>query len=146
MSFVLSLNTVHNNLGLDKVKDAVELFLFLIKKCETNQVGELLLNHLRDHAVGLYNHLMAGSVNGDFVEEKLTNDINSELRGGYSLNTQNELNCVMVDYDIICILKVYVGYMSWSDIPMNNRGYCNCIHNPKSFLPEWDVEEEKYNK
>ena len=39
MSFVLSLDTVHNNLGIDKVKDASELFLFSMKKCETNQVG-----------------------------------------------------------------------------------------------------------
>ncbi len=84
MSFVLSFDTVHNKLGLDKVKDAIEeLFLFSMKNRETNQVGELLLNHLRDHAMDLYNHLMAGSVNGDLMEEKLTNDINSEFRGGY---------------------------------------------------------------
>jgi hypothetical protein len=33
MSFVLSFDTVHNNFGLDKVKDAIELFLFLIHCC-----------------------------------------------------------------------------------------------------------------
>jgi len=61
MSFVLSFDTVHNNLGIDRVKDAIDLFLFLMKKRETNQVGELLLNHLKDHAVGLYDHLLAGT-------------------------------------------------------------------------------------
>jgi hypothetical protein len=58
MGFVLSFDTVHNNLGLDYIKDAIEFFLFLMKKCETNQVGELLLNHLKDHAVCLYKYLM----------------------------------------------------------------------------------------
>ncbi len=52
----------------------------------------------------------------------------------------------MVDYDILRILKEYVGYTSWSDIPMSDRGMCYRNYNSKSFLPEWDIEEEKYNK
>jgi hypothetical protein len=52
----------------------------------------------------------------------------------------------MVDYDILCILKEYVGYTSWSDVPMSERGMCYCNYNSKSFLPKWDIEEEKYKK
>ena len=63
MSFVLSFDTVHNNLGIDKVKDAVEFFMFSMKKRESNQVGELLLDHLKDHAMGLYDHLLSGTGN-----------------------------------------------------------------------------------
>lgn len=146
MSFVLSFDTVHNNLGIDKVKDAIELFLFSMKKRETNQVGELLLNHLKDHAVGLYDHLLAGTGNVDLVETKLTNDINSHFIGGYSISRQTPLNRFMVDFDIIRILKEYVGYTSWSDVPMTERGYCFRGYSAKTALPEWDVEEEKYNK
>jgi hypothetical protein len=72
-----------------------------MKKLKTNQVSELLLNHLRDHTAGLYNHLMAGSVNGGLVEEKLTYDINSDFRGGYTMSTQSALNRFMVDYVIV---------------------------------------------
>jgi hypothetical protein len=80
------------------------------------------------------------------VEEKLINDINSVFRGGYTISTHNALNRFMVDYNIVCILKEYVGYTPWSDVQMNKRGYCYRNCNAKSSLPEWDVEEEKYNK
>ena len=146
MSFVVTFNTVHNNLGIERVKEAIEFFFFTMKKREANQVGELLLSYLKDHAVGLYDFLMAGAVNQDLVEEKLTNDINSEFMGGYSISVQNPLNRFMVDFDILRILKEYVGYTSWSDVPMSERGMCYRNYNSKSFLPEWDIEEEKYNK
>jgi hypothetical protein len=60
-----------------------------------------LLNHLKDHAVGLYGHLLAGTGDVDLVEKKLTNDINSHFIGGYSISCQTPLNRFMVDYDII---------------------------------------------
>ncbi len=42
------------------------------------------------------------------MEEKLTNDINSEFMGGFSMSVKNPLNRFMVDYDIICILKEHI--------------------------------------
>jgi hypothetical protein len=30
----------------------------------------------------------------------------------------------MVDFDIICILKGYIGYSSWADLPMKQRRSC----------------------
>jgi hypothetical protein len=63
MSFMVTFNTVHNNLGIERVKEAIVFFLLPTKKREANQVGELLLSYLKDHAVGLYNFLMAGAVN-----------------------------------------------------------------------------------
>ena len=94
MSLVLFFDNVHNNLGVEKVKDAIELFLFsmTMKKRETNQVGELLLNHFKDHAVGLFDHLLAGTGDVVFMKKKLTNDINSHFIGGYSISRQTPLN------------------------------------------------------
>ncbi len=80
------------------------------------------------------------------MEEKLTNDINSEFMGGFSMSVQNPINRFMVDYEILCILKEYVGYTSWSDVPMSERGMCSRNYNAKLFLPEWDSEEGKFNK
>jgi hypothetical protein len=48
----------------------------------------------------------------------------------------------MVDFDIIRILKEYVGYKSWTEVLINERGYCFRGYNAKTVLPEWDVEEE----
>ncbi len=66
-----------------------------MKKREANQGGELLLSYLKDHAVGLYDFLMARAVNQDLVEEKLTNDINSEFMGGFSMSVQNPLSTIL---------------------------------------------------
>jgi hypothetical protein len=40
------------------VRDALDFLLFSMKKQSKNLVGILLLDHLKDHAQGLYNHLM----------------------------------------------------------------------------------------
>ena len=144
MSFVLSFDTAHNNHGIDKVKDAIEFFLFTMKKRETNQVGELLLDHLKDHAVGLYDHLLSKAGNVDFVENKLTNNINSQFIGGYSMSRHNLLNRFMVDYDIIRVLKNHVGYKSWDEVSSTEREYCFKNYSPKSGLPMWNTIQENY--
>jgi hypothetical protein len=146
MSFVLSFDTKLSNKGFVMVRDAIDFLIFSIKKREKKSVGILLLDHLKDHAQGLYNHSMNGSVSKDLVGKKLTNDIDAQISGGYSISSNDWLNHFMVDYDIIHILKDYVGYTSWSDVPMIERGYCYCGYNTKTSLPEWHIEEEKCNK
>jgi hypothetical protein len=49
----------------------------------------------------------------------------------------------MVDYDIIGILKDYVEYTSWSDVPIKQRESYYQNDNNKSILPEWNVQWEK---
>ncbi len=128
------------------VRDAIDFLIFSMKKRAKNPAGILLLDHLKDQAKGLYNHLMNGSVGKDLVGEKLTNNIDAQFSGGYSISSNNRLNHFMVDYDIIHILKDYVGYTSWSDVPMIERGYCYHGYNAETSLPECHIEEEKYNK
>ncbi len=54
--------------------------------------------------------------------------------------------CVVPQYGKnIRILKEYVGYTAWSEVPMTERGYCFRGYNAKSVVPEWDLEEETYN-
>jgi hypothetical protein len=143
MSFVVSYNTKLGNKGFLIVRDAINFLTFSMKKHEKNPVGILLLDHLKDHAQGLYNHLMNGSVSNDLVAEKLTNDIDAQFSEGYSISSNNWLNHFMVDYDIICTLKDYVGYTSWSDVPISERAYCYRGYNSKTFIPDWHIEEEK---
>ena len=108
MSFVLSFDTKLGNKGFLIVRDALDFLLFSMKKRAKKSVGILLLDHLKDHAQGIYNHLMNGSVSKDLVGEKLTNDMDAQLSGGYSICSNDWLNNFMVNYDIICILKDYV--------------------------------------
>lgn len=146
MSFVVTVDTKLGKNGFVIVKDAIDFLSFSMKKRENNPVGVLLLDYLKDNAQGLYNHLMNGSVSEDLAAEKLTNDIDAQFNGGYSITSNNWLNHFMVDYDIIRILKDYVGYTSWSDVPTSERGYCYRGYNSKTPLPDWNIEEERYNK
>ena len=50
----------------------------------------------------------------------------------------------MVEYDIICVLKGCVGYSSWTDVPVKQRGLCYKNYNQSVTLPEWDIEQERY--
>ncbi len=51
----------------------------------------------------------------------------------------------MVDYDIVCILKIFVGYSSWDDIPFNQKELCYKNYNTKMPLPNWNRDEEGYS-
>ncbi len=112
MSFVLSFDTKLGNKGFLMVRDALDFLPFSMKKRSKNPIGILLLDHLKDYAQGLYNHLMNGYVSKDLIGEKLTNDMDAQFSGGYSISSDDWLNHFMVDYDIIHILKDYVGYTS----------------------------------
>jgi hypothetical protein len=50
----------------------------------------------------------------------------------------------MVDYDIIHVLKGYVGYSSWAEVPSNQRAHCYKNYNKNVSLPEWDIDQERY--
>ncbi len=89
---------------------------------------------------------MNGSISRDLVGEKLTNDMDAQFSGDYSICSNDLLSHFMVDYDIILILKDYVGYTSWSDVPLSERGYCYHGYISKTVLPEWHIEGGKYNK
>jgi hypothetical protein len=80
---------------------------------------------------------MKDKIDEEPVGETLTEDIHKLFRGGYNLIWGDWLNQCMVDYDIICILKDYVGYFSWSDVPIEQRReLCYQNNNNKSILPE----------
>ncbi len=71
-------------------------------------------------------------------------DINKHFRAGFALNWDGCLNHWMVDYNIICILKGYVGYSSWTNVPTKQRELCYRNYNQNVTLSEWDIEQERY--
>ncbi len=86
---------------------------------------------------------MKDEIDEEPVGETLTGDIHKHFCGGYNLIWGDWLYWCMVDYDIIHILNNYVGYYSWSDVPIKQRKRCYQNYNNKSILPEWNFQQEK---
>ncbi len=126
------------------VIDAIEFLAFTMKKREKDPVGGFLLDHLKHHANGLYNHIIDHHASVKSAEENLTNDIDAQFHGGFTINSHAWLNHFMVDYDIIRVLKNHVGYKSWDDVPITERGYCYKNYTSKTSLPMWNTVQEIY--
>ncbi len=126
------------------VKDAIEFLAFTMKKKETGPVGGLLLDHLKDHAVGHYRHVTLHQLSVKSAEESLTNEIDAQFQGGFTINVNAWLNRFMVYYDIIRVLKDHVGYKSWDDVSTTEREYCFKNYSSKPSLPMWKTVQENY--
>jgi hypothetical protein len=100
----------------------------------------LLLEYLKDHALALYEYLLKKKPNEELVTEDLTDDIDKHFHARFVLHQDDCLNHWMVDYDITCVLKEYVGYSSWTDMPSKQREHCYRNYNQNVTLPEWDIE------
>jgi hypothetical protein len=103
-----------------------------------------LLNYLKDRVEGLYRHITQKQPSSRSAEETLTNDIDAQFQGGFTIKTNARLNPFMVDYDIIRVLKNHIGYKSWDEVSITEREYCFKNYSPQSGLPMWNTVEEKY--
>jgi hypothetical protein len=116
-----------------------------MNKCEINPIRPLVLEYLKDHALALYEYLLKKKPNEELIApEDLTSDIDNHFCAGFVLNWDDCLNHWMVDYNIIHILKGYVGYSSWTDVSTKQRELCYRNYNQNMTLPEWDIEQERY--
>jgi hypothetical protein len=80
-----------------------------IKKQEINPIGSLAVKHLKEHVSSLYDYLLKKKPNEELVAKDITDGIDKHFRAGFVLHWDDCLNHWMVDYDIICVLKEYVG-------------------------------------
>jgi hypothetical protein len=108
-----------------------------------NPIGPLLLDNLKDSSLGLYKYLMKDGKHEDLVAEKITNNINQHFPGSYTLHWNYSLNHWLVNYDIIWILKFYVGYSSWTNVPNHQRQLCYINYKVNDELPKWNIEQER---
>jgi hypothetical protein len=144
LSFVYSCDTANKKNGKQGVIEAIKFLFMLMKKREINPIGPLVLEYLKDHAWVLYEYLLKKKPNKELVNKDLTDDIDKHFRAGFVLHWDDCLNYWMVDYNIIRILKEYVGYSSWTDVPSKQRELCYRIYNQNVTLPEWNIEQERY--
>ena len=134
-------NEKNGKLGLI---EAVEFLFWSMKKREINPIGCLVVEFLKEHASALYSYLLKKKTNEDLVAEDITVDIDKHFRAGFVVHWDDCLNHWMVDYDIIRVLKGYVGYSSWAEVPTKQRAHCYKNYNKKVTLPEWDIDQERY--
>ncbi len=107
----------NDNNNRDGLVESIKFFFMSMKNRDDNPIGALILEDLKETAEGLYRHLMIGdNKSEDLVAEKIHQDINQHLSGGYNIIWNDTLNHFLVDFDIIQILKNHIGYNSWSDI------------------------------
>ena len=111
------------------------------KKCESNNIGPLILNHIKNHAEGLYKYLMRDKPCHDDLAKKIANDMNKAF-GGFNVMWNNSFNHLMVDYKMICVLK-FCGYSSWGDVTTKLREICYKDYNAKCNLPIWNTGQER---
>jgi hypothetical protein len=62
--------------------------------------------------LALYEDLLKKKLNEELVAEDLTDDIDKYFHAGFVLHWDDCLNHWIEDYNIIRILKGYVGYLS----------------------------------
>jgi hypothetical protein len=124
--------------------EAVQFLFMSMRKCEINPIGPLVVEFLKEHASSLYSYLLKKQTNEELVAEDLTVDIDKHFRSGFVFHWDDCLNHWMVDYDIIHVLKGYVGYSSWAEVPSNQRARCYKNYNQNVSLPEWDIDQERY--
>ena len=144
LSFVFTCETNKENSGKQGLIEAIQFLFVSMKKREINPVGPLIVDFLKEHSFSLYDYLMKKKPNEAQVAKEITDDIDKHFRAGFVLHWDDCLNHWMVDYDIIRILKGYVGYSSWAYVPAKQRGLCYRNYDKSMTLPEWDNEQERY--
>ncbi len=106
-------DTANERNGKQGLIKAIKFLFMLMKKCEINLIGPFVIEYLKEHALSLYEYLLKKKSNEELIAKDLMDDIDKHFRAGSVLHWDDCLNHWMVDYDIIRILKWYVGYSSW---------------------------------
>jgi hypothetical protein len=141
---VYTCDTVNKRNGKQGVNEAIKFLFMIMKKCKINPIRPLVLEYLKDHALAFYEYHLKKKPHVELVSEDLMDDINKHFHAGFALDWDDCLNHWMVDYNIICILKGYVRYSSWTNVPTKLRELCYRKYNQNVTLPEWDIEQERY--
>jgi hypothetical protein len=109
-------DTVNKRNGKQGVMEAIKFLFMSMKKCKINPIGPLVLEYLKDHASALYEYLLKKKPNEELIAKDLTDDIDKHFCARFALHWDDCLNHWMVDYNIVRLLKGFVGYSSWTTV------------------------------
>jgi hypothetical protein len=147
MSFVFDCDTTNEGNAKECLGETIEFFFKSMAKRKKHPIGPMVTNYLRDYQPGLYDYILKDfGMNEEDTGKKLTDDIHNEFKPGYKLTWDDSLDRYMVDYDIIRILKDNIGCSQWEDVHKNDMKKCYYNFNNKSSLPEWDIQQERFER
>lgn len=145
ISFVYSCATKDERLGKQGIVDSIAIYFKTMEKREISPIGPMIEDYLEKYANGLYKYIMTSkNATEQEIGGILTDDIHNHFCVGYSLKWGDNLNRCLVDYDIVRILKFYIRYSSWSDVPTDQKKLCYRDFQNDSELPNWNTQEERY--
>jgi hypothetical protein len=144
LTFTFTCETTKEKSGKQGLTESIHFLFMSMKKRDINPVGPLIVDYLKEHSSSLYDYLLKKKTNEAQVAKEITEDIDKHFRAGFVLHWNDCLNHWMVDYDIIRVLKEYLGYSSWADVPEKQRCLCYKNYEKSVTLPEWDTEQERY--
>ena len=81
LSFVYGCPTSNVAKGMNVLLEAIKFLCFTMKARETNPVGALLIDHLKNYHLGLFNHLTK-DCDEIAAGKRLTYDMDSHFKGG----------------------------------------------------------------
>ncbi len=146
MSFVFSCKISDEASGLTRLRRILDKVVWAMKAHTHNPLGPILFEHCQKKEEHIFNYFMnKNHHNEEEIKEKMTSAVDSTFKNGYNLKVHSHLNQFMVDYNIICILKNDMGYLSWSDVSEVECVICFKNYSLKKALPDWNMEEETYN-
>ena len=120
----------------------MRFFFLSFKKRESNPVGPLILEHIKNHADHLYKVIVQDKISHEAHAKKITDDRDKSF-GGIDVMWQDSLNHWMVDYNIIRVLK-FCGFSSWADVTKQQTKLCFKDYSAKFNLPHWYIGKERY--
>jgi hypothetical protein len=136
---------IGDSAGKEELMDAIKIFYMSMKERVDNPIGPVLLDYLHEKVEKLYNYFVKKSnKHEDLAAKKITRVIHQHFSSGYNIIWNDRLNHWLVDYDIIQILRIHMGYISWSDMPMNQRELCYKGYTKNNKLLPWDIQQESY--
>ncbi len=95
-------DTVNERNGKQGVIEAIKFLFMLMKKCEINPIGPLVLEYLKDHVLALYEYLLKKKPNEELVAEDLADDINKHFHARFALHWDNCLNQHYLHIERVC--------------------------------------------
>ena len=140
ISFVMSCATTKEKQIGQILKQSLDLLFKIMEKRNNNPIGPSIVDYLEENQSGLYKYLLKKGQQNEMSDEDagkmLTNDTHDHFKCGYSLKFGDSLNRFMVDYDIVRVLREYIGYSSWGDMNKKNMKKCFRDYDDQFELPD----------
>jgi hypothetical protein len=142
MSFVISCKISDEDSSLTRLRRILDKVVWAMKARTHNPLGPILFEHCQKKEEGVFNYFMNKNHNNEeAIKEEKTVAVDSTFKNGYNLKVHSHLNQLMIDNNIIHILKNDMKYSSWSDVSNLEHAICFKNYSMKKALPDWNMKK-----